>query len=159
MPKKIQALLADLHDSRKEIRAEAARQLGQVGKPALPGLLLELQNPEWVVRYRVIEALTTIADPCVDGVLIKALHDQRDHVRYMAAKGLGARMVQTAIPSLIHCLNDENEFVRMIVARSLAALGNHKAIPALRDRLEKETISRVAEELKKALDRLENGYV
>jgi HEAT repeat protein len=153
----IRALLADLHASRKEARAEAARRLGQVGTPALSGLMQALQDPDWVVRYRAAEALTAIADSGVDPALIASLGDERDHVRYMASKGLGIRKVKAALVPLIRTLRDENEFVRMCAARSLALLGNPRSIPALQERLEKEPVERVKEEMKKALARLDQS--
>lgn len=115
-----------------------------------------VSNPNWVVRYRALEALTIIPDSRVDPLLINALHDERDHVRYMAAKGLGNRKVQHAIAPLIQCLEDENEFVRICVVRSLAALGNIKAVPPLQNRIQRETVKRVVEEMKKVLSQFES---
>jgi HEAT repeat protein len=151
----VEVLLTYLHAPQKEVRAEAARLLGQAGARALPGLLKARQDPDWVVRYRALEALTAVVDPCIDSVLIAALGDERDHVRYIAAKGLGMRKVRSARVSLCRTLGDENEFVRMCAARSLAALGDSAAIPALRARLQNENVVRVIVELKKALARLE----
>jgi HEAT repeat protein len=153
----IPALLVDLHASRKEVRAEAARRLGQAGTPALSGLCQALQDVNWVVRYRAVEALSAIPDPTVDLVLITALGDERDHVRYMAAKGLGIRKVQAALVPLIRTLGDENEFVRISAARALALLGNPGSIPALRERVELEPVERVKEEMKKALDQIDHS--
>ncbi|MDD1679138.1 MAG: HEAT repeat domain-containing protein [Methanomicrobiales archaeon] len=148
------ALLAGLRSPHKEARAEAARLLGQAGDRALPGLFQAVHDPNWVVRFRTVEALTAISDPRVDPVLIAALQDRRDHVRYLAAKGLGIRKVPAAFIPLLSCLGDENEFVRMSAARSLAILGDPQAVPALQERLQKE-VGRVAEEIKKAIYCLE----
>jgi FOG: HEAT repeat len=148
-------LLAELQASQKEIRAEAARKLGQSGARAVPGLLKALQNANWVVRYRAVEALTAIADPRVDTALIKSLNDKRDHVRYMAAKGLGFRNVPAASTPLLGALQDENEFVRICVARSLAQGRYPGALAALQEAIRNETIPRVAEEMGKARDRLQ----
>jgi HEAT repeat protein len=156
MDDEVESLLAGLHASRKEVRAEATYRLGQAGIRALPGLLKALRDSDWVVRYRAVEALTAVADTRVDSELIAALNDERDHVRYMAAKGLGIRRVRSSRVSLSRVLRDENEFVRMIAARSLAAIGDSAAIPSLRARIRKENVVRVIEEMQKALDRLEN---
>jgi hypothetical protein len=150
----IQQLLADLHASRKEVRAEAARRLGMVGTRAVPFLLEALRDEDWVVRYRAAEALSLITDPQVDPALITALDDKRDHVRYMAAKGLGTRRTSAALVPLIRSLGDENEFVRMCVARALAMLGEPDAGKALQERIGAEPVKRVAEEMKRALLRL-----
>jgi HEAT repeat protein len=149
----IASLLSDLHDSRKDVRAEAARMLGKAGAPALPGLLQAVCDPDWVVRYRALEALAEIRDPRVDPVLIASLHDDRDHVRYMAAKALGARRIHQALTPLLSGLRDENEFVRLSITRSLAALGDRGAVPALREALQRETAERVKAEIQNALGR------
>jgi HEAT repeat protein len=158
MPEEIEVLLADLYASQKEMRAKAAHMLGEAGVRALPGLLRAVGDPNWVVRYRAVEALTAIPDSCIDPVLITSLGDERDHVRYIAAKGLGIRKVSQAVLPLIQALGDENEFVRMSVARSLAVLENPAAIPPLREKILREVVGRVAEEMKKALARLEQCY-
>ncbi len=147
----IQRLLADLHASHKEVRAEAARRLGRIGNPAVPFLLESLREEDWVVRYRAAEALSPIADPRVDPALITALNDSRDHVRYMAAKGLGTRRTSTALVPLIRSLGDENEFVRRCVARALGMLGDPEAREALRERIGTEPVNGVKEEMKRAL--------
>jgi HEAT repeat protein len=159
MADELAALFADLRSTSKEVRAEAARRLGEAGLDAVPGLLQTVRDPDWVIRYRAVEALASIGDPRVDGVLIASLSDERDHVRYMAAKGLGIRRSACALASLIRCLEDENEFVRMCVAQTLAALGDPQAIPALDNRLRNERVARVTEELIKAHATLEKNAI
>jgi HEAT repeat protein len=55
--------------------------------------------------------------------LIRALEDRRDHVRYMAAKGLGRLGERRALGPLSAALADENEFVRRAAGEALASLG------------------------------------
>ncbi len=148
-------LIAGLHAPCKEDRAKAARRLGAAGTRALPGLLETLADPDWVIRYRAVEALAWIPDPAVDPVLVCSLSDDRDHVRYMAAKGLGIRRTREALTPLLRALGDENEFVRMCVARSLASLGDPDALPVLQARLREELVERVAEEMKRSISWLE----
>ncbi len=149
-------LLSRLHDPRKEVRADAARRLGIAGASAVPGLVQALQDPDWVVRYRVLEALIPIHDARVDPVLITSLNDNRDHVRYMAAKGLGLRRTRSAVWPLIQSLDDDNEFVRMCVIRALVAIGDPGALGAFRERRRREAVTRVLEELERAIPRLEH---
>ena len=150
----ITGLFSALRSPEKKVRGDAARQLGQTGPPAIPGLLEMLRDPDWVVRYRVVEALAMIPDPRVDPVLLASLEDRRDHVRYMSAKSLGIRKMKGALAPLISHLRDDNEFVRMQVARTIAVLGDSSAIPDLEKAMSDEQIGRVAAEMRKAIDQL-----
>lgn len=121
-----------LRAKKKEVRADAARALGVIGEPALPVLLLALQDPDWVVRYRAVEALGLIKGSRIDGLLLPVLDDPRDHVRYMAAKMLGVRRVPGAAKHLERLLGDENVYVRKSAAKALGEI----AVPASRTALE-----------------------
>jgi HEAT repeat protein len=70
--------------------------------------------------------------------LVTALADSRDHVRYMAAKSLGAIGDTATVDPLIAALADENEFVRRSVAAALGSLGGDAAQRALSSRLVEE---------------------
>ena len=148
----LRSLLADLHAKQKEVRARAMEALAARGPSALPVLEEALRDPDWVVRYRAVEALGKMRDPQVRALLLEALEDPRDHVRYMAAKGLGLGRVDEAVPALVRHLWDENEFVRK---QSVVSLGQIGGAPyrVLREALDGETSPRVRDELIRVLNR------
>jgi len=86
-----------------------------------------------------------------------ALKDSRDHVRYMAAKGLGQQGCPGAVAGLSRTLADENEYVRRISAWSLGTIGDPGAIPALRERMGNETSSSVRDAIAQACRQLEES--
>jgi len=146
-----------LNAKEKGIRAEAARSLGALGEPALPVLIVALQNPDWVVRYRAVEALGRIPGSRIDDLLIHALDDPRDHVRYMAAKVLGNRRVSRSATYLELRLKDENEYVRKSVARALGEIAVPTSRPALESALRTEFSEGVRQALHTALIALQES--
>ncbi|HUM77900.1 MAG TPA: HEAT repeat domain-containing protein, partial [Methanoculleus sp.] len=74
-----------------------------------------------------------------------------DHVRYMAAKGLGLIGDSRAVASLAALQHDENEFVRRSAARSLGQIGGGEAIRALRQALDTESVEAVRAAIVEAL--------
>jgi len=136
-----------LRAKEKGVRADAARALGVLGEPALPVLLLALQDPDWVVRYRAVEGLGFIKGSRIDSLLLPALDDPRDHVRYMAAKLLGIRQASGAVKYLERLLGDENEYVRRSAAKALGEI----AVPTSRTALEVALHGETDEGVRKAL--------
>ncbi len=55
-------------------------------------------------------------------MLLKTLADPRDHVRYMAVKGLGTLGDSRALPEIVRMLEDENPFVQRIAGKVAAEL-------------------------------------
>ena len=55
-------------------------------------------------------------------VLLKTLSDPRDHVRYMAVKGLGIFGDPRALPEVTRMQDDENPFVQRIAGKVAAEL-------------------------------------
>ena len=55
-------------------------------------------------------------------VLLKTLSDPRDHVRYMAVKGIGIFGDPRALPEVTRMLDDENPFVQRIAGKVAAEL-------------------------------------
>ena len=54
--------------------------------------------------------------------LIMALSDEKDHVRYMAAKSLCLIREPKAIEPLMICLCDENHYVRRMAERAISTI-------------------------------------
>ncbi len=131
-PNNIDILVKALSDRDKGVRAQAAKALGELGKPAVPRLTMLNNHADWRVRYRAAEALGMIPETDSISALILLLGDEKDHVRYMAAKSLGKLRAMEAVEPLIRSLKDENEFVRKVAAESLGAIGGDFAKKALK---------------------------
>lgn len=141
----------------KDTRAAAARALGDLGELAIPVLLTALQDPDWFVRYRAVEALGMIKKNRVDSLLIPALADPRDHVRYMAAKMLGVRHVHGAVKHLEQLLRDENEYVRKSAAKALGEIAVLSSRPALEVALREEISIGVRQVIRTSLTALQGS--
>ncbi len=152
----VRSLTVALHDSEKEVRAQAALALGGIGSAAVPALLPLLHDPEWRVRYRAAEALGSINSDQGRRALVEALGDERDHVRYMAAKGLGRIGSCTEVTPLIPLLGDENPFVRRSAATALGLIGGTDAGIALRRALFGEPTAEVKSSIAQALEKIES---
>ncbi len=113
-PDCIEIFIQALRDPEKAVRAQATRALASVGEPASERLIALLEDPDWKVRYRAIEALGLIRDKRIVDPIIERLSDEKDHVRYMAVKALGEIGARDAIDQISSLHGDENLYVRRI---------------------------------------------
>jgi HEAT repeat protein len=108
--KVVPALIRCLDDKREaDIRWKAAHALGQFGqraRPAIPQLLLKLQDPEHFVRWCSALALGEIG-PGKDAVpaLIRALDDQWAYMGAITALGRIGPGAKEAVPALLKALD------------------------------------------------------
>ena len=97
-------------------------------------LLRHLKDPESRVVNRVVDALSAIGRPAVDGLRTK-LKDADPYVRLSAVSALGQMgpMASGSVPDLIQSLSDPYPLVREEAAFSLGQMGPlaHSAGPAL----------------------------
>jgi len=147
-------LIDAFQDPDKMVRAGAMDALVAIGSPAVEDLIEALQKDDWVMRYRVAEALGRIADERTIEPLLGCLGDRKDHVRYIGAKGLGISGEMRAVPEIIPLLSDENEFVRRSAATALGELGGEAAFEALEASLSGETSERVQDIITSALEQM-----
>jgi HEAT repeat protein len=153
----IDPLIQALRDPDKNVRAQAAIALGEIGDPSVDSLILLLDDMDWKVRYRAAEALGMIRSIKAVPFLIIALDDPKDHVRYMAAKAIGETGSGKAEKALIVRLSDENEFVRRSAVTALGKTGGIAAKMALKDLLLREQSEEVRLAIGIALDHLEKA--
>jgi HEAT repeat protein len=150
-PGSVPDIVALFNDTEKAVRAAAARAVAMIGEQAIPSLAGLLGTPVWTVRYRAAEALGFIGLPAVKQPLIGALKDGKDHVRYMAVKGLRALCDREVIREIFPLLEDGNEYVRKSVVIAIAGCGDPGAPELLRGQLEKESSPAVRAEILKLL--------
>jgi HEAT repeat protein len=109
----------------KEQRATATAALVAYGEKSLPALLSALTHTDWRVRYRAAEALGEIGStPDVDIVpsLIALTDDEKDHVRYMAAKGLVQIRDPRARDIFQKLMHDDHSYTRSMAEEGLKNL-------------------------------------
>jgi len=103
------------------VHKAAAAALGEIGAPAVPGLLAALRNAERWVREAAADTLGRIGAPAVPG-LLAALRDADWRVRRAAAAALGEIGDAAAVPGLLAALGDAEEYVRRAAAAALRNL-------------------------------------
>ena len=130
-------LLACAQDGDADIRAEAARSMGSLGKNECVPLLMDLliHDSSTEVRKSAAYALGLIGDVVAQDLLVLKLRDlhELEAVREMAAEALGDLGDPFAVDPLIQALHDKSGAVVFWSVHALGRLGDPKAIPALED--------------------------
>ena len=111
------------------VHKAAAAALGEIGAPAVPGLLAALRDAEEDVRRKAAWVLGKIGDAAAVPGLLAALHDADVDVRVAAAAALGQIGDATAVPGLLAALHDADVDVRWTAARALERIGDAAAVP------------------------------
>jgi len=118
-------LVCLLYEADKSVRNAATVELGNRGAEGFAAALPLLSDTSWVVRYRACEIIGMTKQPEAFSVLRETLADPRDHVRYMAVKGLGIFGDARALPDVVRMQEDENPFVRRIAEKVAAELSKN----------------------------------
>lgn len=155
-PEEVPGLVRTLQAKDEATRAEAAADLGLMGRQArsaLPALRKALQDAAPRVRVRAAEAVARIdLDPRAPGavvpVLIAALQDERAKIRQAAAEALWVMGAdgQAAVPALATLLGDKDPYVRWAALETLGRVGGgaEKAVPALMEILKDSDLRGIA---------------
>ncbi len=133
------ALLENLHHTDWAVRQDAAkgvreyaRQLQGTRDSALLQQMLEaLNDPDWVVRWAIAEALAWLGDPEAVPGLIECLTDASAIVRVAVIRALVEIGDKRAVQGLEKALADPDKLVREAAAEALGDLGDPTALPAL----------------------------
>lgn len=111
-------------DSTETVRRMAARELGDLGDPAvLPALRAALADPSDRVQMWAIRSLGRLRDRESVEAMVGLLRDSDWGLRSYSAAALGEIGDQRAIDPLIPLLVDDNRTVRLAAGRALEALG------------------------------------
>jgi len=138
--RRIEALVPVLADREADVRAEAARALGELDDPrSVEALSRALRTDESAeVRKMAAWALGEIEDPAAVPALDYAIRNDVDiEVRRMAAWALGEIESPEAVDGLGAAIGDSDLEVRMAAAWALGEIEDPRAVPwlerALRD--------------------------
>lgn len=145
------ARLRSLHN----VRAHAARALGQLGDPRAGPLLLNgLSDSDPLVRIESAQALGSLRPSGSAAALMQALQDPDPYVREAVAVGLGMLGEPSVAPVLLGALQDQEAGVRRQAALALGRLGATAARAALVKLAEEDPSPAVRQAAHAALGRL-----
>ena len=105
------------------------------------GLIAALRDDDYIVRWKVAEALGEIGDARAVEPLIKALGDEDGDVRQAATEALGEIGDARAVEPLIKALGDEDGDVREFAVDALGKIGDARAVEPLIDALGDEKMT------------------
>ncbi len=135
----LESLLNTLHQTKWGEREQAARSLREYAKSQRDNppdyvtdkLLIALDDPDWLVRWSVVEALAWIRDVSTIGKLSKMLHDPNWTIRAAAINALIEIQDTDATEAILECLSDPYPMVQETAIEALGKLGDARAIPEL----------------------------
>ncbi len=123
----IESLIADLASDHGLTRQRARESLAAIGQPAVAPLIAALADSKRQVRWEAVKALGEIGDPAAASALVSALEDEGSGIRWLAAEGLiaiGREGLKPLLQALVHY--SDSEWLREgahHVLRRLAANG------------------------------------
>jgi HEAT repeat protein len=125
-------LLAQLHDTDRNVRANTVVELGKLGDRATATVLVEAlaTEPDFFIREYLTWSIVRVADAATP-LLIRMLRDARAQARHGAAHTLGKIADPRATAALTAALQDDDPIVVSKAAFALGAIGAVEAAPAL----------------------------
>lgn len=144
-------------NNRYQVQVAAARLVGELHLTGLLSDVADLLIRDDVVpavKREARETLSAMKDAIVVAKLRAQLESGDRTARDRAIKLLGIQGSSEAVDSLLALLKDEDPFVRRRVVSALGDAGDTRAIPALEFLQNKESDSRLLEQIKRTLRRL-----
>ena len=127
----VKSLIATLADENSDVRAAAARALGQIRTPAVEHLITALTASNEHVREAAADALGQIGDARAIGPLSARLEDGNWDVRAASARALGQICDARPVGALIAALNQQDRKLCVAAADALGQIGDARAIEPL----------------------------
>ena len=126
-PRSIETMILLLQDKVPAVRDEACRAIQAIGEASIPPLLRGLQDPNWRVRLRAVEALTLLRPQVAVEPLMNLVENDSDTaVRQDAVRALGHIGARQAVPLLLASLAKTS-----LQLKTIEALGHMRAVEAL----------------------------
>ncbi len=152
-------ILASL-DRTESAKGHAAWALAFIGSEARADLYREIHSALPAVRSAVVGAIAKIAqenptEAQAFDLLVQALSDPAENVRYEAASALGNLAYKPAIPHLLELLQHPEWETRKAGALALMKVGDSGEILALRSALTQESEAAVQSVIKLAIGQIE----
>lgn len=131
----------ELKGANLDDRSKAIDVLSQFDQNEIVDFLIKLLNEDnnRLTKEGVCKTLGKIGDKRSVDVLIKALRDEHESVRYQAAIALGKIQDKRAIPSLLEILTKKDDpLVRSEAAKAVGLIGDPSALKILLSILKNE---------------------
>ena len=109
-------------DRSEDVRAAAARALGEIGDPVSVDVLTDALNDQFSIRCRAIVSLGQIGDDAAQPALLAMLKDQTPEVRFHACNAIAQARLKSARNPLEPLLYDSVTMVQRAAARALVKL-------------------------------------
>lgn len=123
----IDTLIVVLQDKVPAVREEVCRAIQAIGETSIPPLLKGLQDPNWRIRLRAVEALSLLKPQAAVAPLMNLVANDSDSaVRQDAIRALGQIGDTHAIPLLLDSLTTPS-----LQLKAIEALGDLRAPEAL----------------------------
>lgn len=129
-PAASRTLVGLLGEDGREVHSRIYPFLLELGEPAVPFLLEEVESADRIRREQVIALLGNLKVSRAAEPIARVLHDRRLQRRYVAAWALGEIGGANAIPVLISALDDADAEVCRHAVRALIRI-NREAVPEL----------------------------
>jgi HEAT repeat protein len=121
-----------------DVQAEQAlSRITDWGSEAVVPLEQRLSHPEVEVRWWAVRALAGLQDERVPGLLVRALSDSDNGVRWCAGLSLRRHPSSQASPALVGMLADQDALSRRLAGDALVAIGS-PAVPELLEVMEQD---------------------
>lgn len=149
-------------------RQGAVRALGQINLDGVPDCISDrifdftdnaLKDKDKFVRKETAKALQSLSESRRERAfesLIRALDNEDDEVRRLAAESLGLFDCEKAIPPLVSALKSRDATVRRFAANALGRIRSKEALQPLIDILVFDNSGSVREEAAKALGKIKS---
>ncbi len=129
-PEAIPTLVLLLQDKVPTVRDEAINALKAIGEASVPSLLEGLQDPNWKIRLRSVEALAILGPPTAVQPLMTLIQQDSDTtIRQDAIRALGQIGDSQAVDLLLTSLH--NPSLRLPAIEALGNIRSSEAVPAL----------------------------
>jgi HEAT repeat protein len=134
-PRAIEPVIAMLEDTDSKVRTAAAAALKKFGKAAHAPMLEVYRNGNTRARFVLLSALGRIKSPAISELLIAALDDPQVEIRLEAARVLGVRKDQRAVPRLLQAVAEAGPH-QFFYVQMLGAIGDPRAFEPLQTHLD-----------------------
>jgi HEAT repeat protein/protein-S-isoprenylcysteine O-methyltransferase Ste14 len=134
---RIEKLVKVVKDTRnRNDMRKAARELADIGEPAIEALIGLLGDDNLYVRWYTADALGSVKSEKVVQPLIELLYDEDKNVRRVAAGSLRRTGAEEAVQPLIEALQDQTRGISIAAARALGQIGAQESVPPLIEALQ-----------------------
>ncbi len=141
---RIEKLVKTAKDTRnRENMRKAARELADIGEPAVEALIGLLEDENLYVRWYTADVLGSVRSEKVVQPLIELLYDEDRNVRRAAAGSLGRTGSEEAVQPLIEALQDQTRDISIAAARALGQIGAQESVEPLIEALQDTTAGTV----------------